>query len=447
MPRHVREDDEESDRSRPVEPELVLIGRAFLHRRLEPVEVGISDDGTIVRLGRNVRGSERIDLGEKVILPAATDLHVHLRDPGGPAASDSFPTGTVQAALGGVTLVGEMPNTHPTVSDPDAAEDKARRARGRVAVDVLLYGAALDPRQVTSLARHVGGFKLYLGPTTGMPEPPGIDGLGALLEAVARTGLPLAVHAEDPRRFRDGPPPADPIGWGRHRPLAAEEDAVAAVVDQAPAHLRLHVAHVTSPAIAERLRSAGHSFEVTPHHLLLNERTFRDARGKVNPPLRPEEERAALLADFDQGRVPCLASDHAPHARDEKERAFALAPSGVPGVETLLPLFLARVREGAVPLSTLIAAACDRPARWLGLPFGRLSVGHQARLIAVDFRAVRRLAADRLHAPCGWTPFEGRPAVFPSDHFRGTRRVVEGGEFVGKWEGEIVRPEFADRLP
>ncbi|MCI4317794.1 MAG: hypothetical protein L3J96_04585, partial [Thermoplasmata archaeon] len=117
MPAH--SDDGMGDRASDREsPSLVLAGRALLQGRIQPLEVGISESGWIVRLGRNLRGNERRDLGERVLLPAATDLHVHLRDPSAPPAVESFPTGTTGAALGGVTLVGEMPNTEPVVDAP-----------------------------------------------------------------------------------------------------------------------------------------------------------------------------------------------------------------------------------------------------------------------------------------------------------------------------------------
>ncbi|MGI0131702.1 MAG: hypothetical protein ACREDK_01190 [Thermoplasmata archaeon] len=432
-----------SGSARRARPDLVLAGRAFVHGRLQAIEIGIDDAGTIVQIGRDLRGGERVDVGERVILPAATDLHIHARDPVGSPSLESFPSATTQAALGGVALVGDMPNTSPAVRDAETALEKARRARGRIAVDVLLYGSAETPDGVRSMAPHVGGFKLFLGPTTGMPTPPDANDRPALLGAVASTGLPLAVHAEDPREFVPDPRPRDPVAWDHHRPPASEESAVQAILAIAPPALRLHFAHITAPSVAERIRGAGHSFEATPHHLLLSERTFQDARGKVNPPLRPEATRRGLLAEFDAGRVPCLASDHAPHTRDEKDLPFPQAPSGVPGVETLFPLFLARVRDGGLSLPTLLGAACDRPARWLGVPRGRIAVGHLAALVAVDFRRTRRITAEHLHAPCGWTPFEGWNAIFPTDHFRGTQRIVEEGEFVGSLSGAVVRPEFA----
>ena len=163
----------------------------------------------------------------------------------------------------------------------------------------------------------------------------------------------------------------------------------------------------------------------------------------MNPPLRTEGERRELWEAFCRGEVPILASDHAPHPRDAKELPFERAPSGVPGVETMLPLLLARVRSGELELATLVSAACDRPARWLGQPQGRIAVGHRANLIVVDFKLRSKVEGKRLHSPCGWTPFEGWEGIRPREHYRDGERIVEDGEFVGRPTGRVVRPEYA----
>lgn len=419
----------------------VVAGRAYLGGRIQPVEVGIDDEGMIVRLARNLTADERYDFGDRVLLPAATDLHVHFREPGPSPTADSLASGTLQAALGGVGLVGEMPNTDPPVTTVARLREKAARARRRLAVDLLLYAAAAPGTPIAELGREAGAFKLYLAPTTGDVPPPRPDEIAPLLAEVAATGLPLTVHAEDPARFGDLGAVRTLTGWNQARPPAAEEAGIAAL-GTAPTGLRLHVAHVTTGTIARRLAAAGVSFEATPHHLLLND-AGADAHRKVNPPLRSEADRTDLHAEFVAGRVPCLTSDHAPHFAAEKEREFSLAPSGVPGVETMLPLWLEACRFGTLPLPVLLAAACDRPARWLGVPMGRLAVGHRAHLLVVDFRERTTLRGRDLHAPAGWTPFEGRTAIFPRHVFHYGEPIVEDGEYAGPPGGRIVRPEFA----
>ncbi|HYA54248.1 MAG TPA: dihydroorotase family protein, partial [Thermoplasmata archaeon] len=384
----------------------------------------------------------RRDVGDAVILPAATDMHVHFREPGGPAEAETIATGTVGAALGGVTLVGDMPNTHPPLTDVERWGEKVHRVEGRAAVDLLLFASPTDPLAVPGLARRAGGFKVYLAPTTGIDEPPSSEELPELWERLADTRLPVSVHAEDPERFARTGAPANPVAWNAHRPVAAEEAALEALT-RAPERVRLHAAHVTTHGGAERLRAAGLSFEATPHHLLLSDRSGRDARFKVNPPLRSEEDRRALWEEFRQGRVPIVASDHAPHPSATKGLPFDRAPSGVPGVETLLPVLLAQVRGGELDLKVLVDAACDRPARWLGQPLGRIAPGHRANLLVVDFTRRGPVVGSKLQSPCGWTPFEGWDAVRPREHYRDGERIVEDGEFVGRTNGRVVRPEYA----
>lgn len=414
---------------------------------MQPVEIAIGDDGRIQSIGKVRTGAPRHDVGDAIILPAATDLHVHFREPGGSPDVENIADGTIAAALGGVGLVGEMPNTSPPVSDLAALEQKSARVRGRAAVDVLLYAAPRFPSARPGLAGAAGAFKLFLSPTTGAEDPPSPDELPALLDQLAGLGLPLSVHAEEPKVF--GPPehPRDPVEWDEHRPRKAELVAIDRILGVLPPSLRLHIAHVTTGDAADRLRTRGVSFEASAHHLLLSDRAGSDSRFKVNPPLRPEADRAALWEAFRRGDVPCLASDHAPHASADKTLPFERAPSGVPGVETTLPLLLARVRANELDLATLTRAACDRPARWFGQPCGRIAVGDRAHLIVVDFRVRTTLSGRRLHTVCGWTPFEGWEAILPREHYRDGIRIVEDGEYVGAPTGRVVRPDFARGVP
>lgn len=425
-------------------PDLSLAGRAWFQGKLQSVEIGISEGGRILRVGRSVRAPRRLDLGEMVLMPSAVDLHVHFREPGGPNAADDLATGTLQAVLGGVAVVGEMPNTEPPVRSGEMVAEKAARVRGRAACDVVLYAMADDPRRIRSVARSAGALKLYTAPTTGAPDPPVASEWPALLESARATDLPLSVHAEDPLGFA---PAAEPVrtlaDWDAVRPEAAERGAVERILRSAGT-TRLHFAHVTQAALAEQVRAAGYSCEATPQHLLLSHRTPElGTRGRVNPPLRSEATRAALFDAFASGRIPILASDHAPHPPEEKERSMALSPSGTPSVETMVPLLLARVARAELPLPVLQSAAADRPARWFGLPMGRLARGHRASLIAVDFRRRVRIRSRDLHAPSAPSAFEGLEAVFPRRHFLNGESIVEDGEYVGRTQGRVRRPEFA----
>jgi dihydroorotase len=424
--------------------ERVVAGRSWLRGKLQPIEIGIDDDGRIRKIAKDLRASgDRLELGELVLFPAATDLHAHFRDPGGPEAAESFGTGTEGAALGGTGTVVDMPNTVPPVTDRERWEAKASSARGRLAVDVVLFGSAATPRAIRSVAPVAGGLKLYLSPTTDVEDPFDPAELPSVLEAASSTGLGLSVHAEWPGRFRSlAGPPSSSEDWNRMRPPAAESAAVERLV-VGPKRLRLHIAHVTLASSVERVVAAHLSCEATPHHLLLSTRSGDDGFRKTNPPLRSEADRAALWEQFVAGEIPVLASDHAPHFANAKSVPFEKAPSGMPAVETMLPIFLELARAGTVPLPVVVAAAMERPARWLGLPVGRIAVGHRAHLIAVDFRQRTRIEGKRLRSPAGWSPFEGRYAIFPRLHLHDGQTIVEAGEYVGRPIARVVRPEYA----
>ncbi len=419
-------------------PARVFCGRILHRGRIIPAEVGVSEEGRIVKVAPTVRGGQRVDLADQLILPSAIDLHVHFRDPSPPGAVESFPSGTLQAALGGVGAVVDMPNTDPPTTTLDRLEEKEGLVRGRSEVDVLLLAALTSRTRVEELAPRASGFKLYLAPTTGDLYEPGGPSQKELLERVARSGSAVHVHAEDPALFRSDLRPMDPGAWGAVRPEGSELRALRGLLPPVPG-LRLHVAHATSTAALEVATGAGWSTEATPHHLLLHATPHQDARWKVNPPLRSRSTRDELFRAFVDGRITMLASDHAPHPLGEKERPFFEAPSGVPGVETMLPLLLARVREGELSLGTILRAASRRPALFLGLPRGQIAPGMEANFMVVDFRDRRTVRAKELHAPCGWTPFEGREGVFPREHYHLGQRIVEDGEFVGDHQGRLLR--------
>ncbi|MCK4443529.1 MAG: amidohydrolase family protein, partial [Thermoplasmata archaeon] len=169
--------------------------------------------------------------------------------------------------------------------------------------------------------------------------------------------------------------------------------------------------------------------EVTPHHLLLNVDSDLGGYGKANPPLRNKRDRIAMWEALVSGKIDVVASDHAPHTIEEKEEPFDHAPSGVPGVETSLPLMLAQVKKGNLPIERLVSAMMERPAEILGVNKGRIEVGTDADLIAVDMKSVSTIRADDLHSKCGWSPFERWEGIFPMV-------TVVRGEIVAR-EGEL----------
>ncbi len=343
---------------------------------------------------------------------------MHFREPGF-EHKENLTTGSTSAAFGGVALAVDMPNTSPETTTVEAYEAKAERVEERAVVDVGLWAGVGPGGACFDLGDRATGYKLYAGPTTGellVDEPASWD---EAVEAVAGTDRPMAVHAEHPAmlaRARDlEADPDDPASHLRMRPGEAEVRVIERLAPLAEdVGAKLHGAHVSDPRSAKILARYGLTSEVTPHHVLLDSDDVDrlGAYGKVNPPIRAPPTRKALFNALASGGLGCVASDHAPHTRDEKDAGFDAAPSGLPGVETLFPLMLAQAYEGHLPIDRVLEACCAQPADVLGVPAGRLSPGAWANLVHVP-EETTPLDEDRLHSKCGWSPFDGHPAVVP----------------------------------
>ena len=394
----------------------------------------MDEAGKIAAIKRSLAGQEVEDHGDALILPGCVDMHVHLRDPGLTEKED-FPSGTRSAALGGVTTVIDMPNTQPPVTTREALREKWTATRGRAAVDYGLFAAPRSGAAVPRL-RDATAFKVYMAESTVRLQ---IDeeSLEPILRSSADSGRLVVVHAEDARLFHAGEP-ATLEGHTRSRPKESEVSAI-----QTLAKLRgkgpLHIAHVTCTEAVDAVPE-GVTTEVTPHHLLLDSSRRLGTIGKVNPPLRLPEDRAALWSTFAAGRIDVVATDHAPHTREEKEERFDEAPSGVPGVATAFPLLLRQVRSENLSLERLVHTMATRPAEILGIPKGRIEVGADADLVVVDARRVVRITPRRVRYKCGWTPFEGMEGIFPATVYLRGERLVEDGEAITEGAGRPVRP-------
>ncbi|HDS59277.1 MAG TPA: hypothetical protein ENN54_03155 [Thermoplasmatales archaeon] len=411
---------------------MVIAGRAYVDGAVRHTRIAIRD-GRIAAIGGNLSGDPLLDVGDDLIFPAAIDCHVHFREPGMTHKEDFF-TGTRAAALGGVTAVLDMPNTRPPAMTPEALQEKLHRVQSKACVDFGLYGGIGPDSDVEAMAPHCAAFKIYLSGDNDMYVPP--ESLPGVLARVRHTGKVLALHAEL-RDCIDRSPSTSLAEYQSRRPGGCEVEAVKTVL-QANATVKspVHFCHVSSAAALRLLPQPGATSGVTPHHLFLSAQHSFDlpAMGKVNPPLRDEPERRALLALVAAGRATLLESDHAPHTREEKQE-FAGAPSGLPGVDALLPLTLSAVNRGEMPLSLVHRLLCAAPARRFGLNKGHIEVGRDADLVVLDMKEKPVVS----HSKCGWTPYEGMTGVYPRQVFMRGQKIVDEGCFVGApGQGERV---------
>src|SRR5437773_11469966 len=263
----------------------VISGRVWYRGRLEPLSVGIDEDGKIAAVRKTLRADESIDHGDALILPGAVDLHVHMREPGLTHKED-FASGTRSAAIGGVTTIAEMPNTVPPVTTADALDGKASALKGRDAVDYALYAAPRSGEAVVRF-RKATAFKAYMAPSTGdlQVRPPELQCILRDSEAKCKV---VVVHAEDPAKFRA----RKVVSLADHaeaRPKEAETSALA-LLARVRGHARIHVAQLTSREGLDSLPS-GASCEASPLHLFLDTSRTLGMQGRVNPSLRSAADR------------------------------------------------------------------------------------------------------------------------------------------------------------
>ncbi|WP_277554794.1 dihydroorotase [Halobaculum limi] len=360
---------------------------------------------------------EVVDCEEYHLLPGAIDAHVHFRQPGFGHKED-WHTGSRSAAAGGVTTVVDQPNTDPPTVTGEAFDGKAEYAAESL-VDFGINGgvtADWDPDSLFDRPLFALG-EVFLADSTG---DMGIEA-DLFADAVARAASEdtvVTVHAEDADLFDEAAKDRDDAdAWSAYRTAEAEAAAVERALEVgADSDAAIHIAHTSTPEGVDAASDAGATCEVTPHHLFLSRDDLAELGtfGRMNPPLRSEERRQAVFDRVADGTVDIVATDHAPHTRAEKDASIWEAPSGVPGVETMLPLLLNEVREGTLSLERVRDLVAANPAEIFDVDGkGQVAEGNDADLVLVDLDAVTEIRGDALHSKCGWTPFEGRKAVFP----------------------------------
>jgi dihydroorotase len=390
----------------------------------EPVDLLVRD-GVIAALGSDVDGdgAETVDAGGLVALPGFVDLHTHLREPGREDA-ETIETGSAAAALGGYAAVFAMANTDPVADNAVVVEHVWRRGREVGLVDVHPVGAVtvgLRGEQLAELgtmARSAAKVRMFSDDGFCVADP---LIMRRALEYSTALNAVIAQHAEEPRltagaQAHDGELAArlGLAGW----PAVAEESIVARDCLLAlHTGARLHVCHVSTEGTADVLRwakaqGATVSAEVTPHHLLLDDErlTTYDPVNKVNPPLRTGADTKVLRAALAEGVVDCVATDHAPHAPQDKDCEWSAARPGMLGLQTALSVVVATmVRPGLLTWRAVARVMSERPAEIAGLrAHGRpIAVGEPATLTVVDPDATWTVRGDELASIAGNTPYEG----------------------------------------
>ncbi len=424
--------------------DLTVEGKVFVNGSFENACIGIKD-GKIESVKKILKSSDHINFKNKLILPAGIDMHVHFRDPGFTYKED-FSTGSKAALFGGISCVFDMPNTRPQSVNVASLLDKISSFKNRSFVDFGLYAGITDNNidDIYSLSNHSNGFKIYLGSSTNSLLL-NKKHLREVFKKSSKLDKIILFHAEDEDCLRKNKKTEKSlIDHIKNRPSVCEEEAIKNILNASKnLRIQLHICHLSSIEGFEILknRPSNISFGITPHHSLLDVDNIKGSPGfyKVNPPIRSSFDREALFNSLKNGFCDVIESDHAPHSKDEKDNSFDKTPSGLPGVETLYPLFLYLAKKNYISFQRVVSLACSRPAELLGIKKGSLKEGFDADFIVVDLKDDRRINSSDLHSKCGWSPFEDFNALFPSNVFvRGTQMIEDFSLIGSKRQGKFV---------
>ncbi|MFD1943878.1 dihydroorotase [Paradevosia shaoguanensis] len=413
-------------------------------------DIGVKGE-RIVALGSldAARAEKVVDCRGLHILPGVIDTQVHFREPGLEHKED-LESGSLSAVMGGVTGVFEMPNTNPLTITAETFRDKIARATNRMHCDFAFYigGTHDNVAELPELERLPGcvGVKVFMGSSTGSLLVSDDAGVKSILSVIRRRA---AFHSEDEYRLEERKPlrvPNDPSSHPVWRdPEAALMSTKRLVRLARETGKRIHVLHISTAE--EMLFLADHkdvaSVEVTPHHLTLDETAYTrlGTYAQMNPPVRDAAHRKGIWAGVDNGVADILGSDHAPHTREEKDKPYPNSPSGMTGVQTLVPVMLDHVNAGRMSLERFVDMTSAGPNRLFGIANkGRIAVGYDADLTIVDLKREETIRDEWVASRAGWTPYNGvKVKGWPVGTILRGRTVMWENELLAASTGQPMR--------
>lgn len=417
---------------------------------------GVRDIG--VRAGRiavisdlsGASAGETIDCKGLHILPGVIDTQVHFREPGLTHKED-LESGSRSAVMGGVTAVFEMPNTNPLTVTEEAFSAKVAAGHHRMHCDFAFFigGTRENVGDLPELERAPGcaGVKVFMGSSTGSLLVEHDEGVRAILSVIRRRA---AFHAEDEFRLNErkplrveGDPRSHPVWRDEIAALQATQRLVTLARETGK---RIHVLHVSTKEEIAFLRDHKNvaTVEVTPHHLTLAAPECYERLGtlaQMNPPVRDASHRDVIWFGLKEGIVDILGSDHAPHTAEEKAKSYPATPSGMTGVQTLVPIMLDHVNAGRLSLARFVDLSSAGPARVFNIACkGRIAAGYDADFTVVDLKRSETITNGWIASRAGWTPYDGmRVTGWPVGTFVRGKRVMWQGELLTPSQGEAVR--------
>ena len=417
-------------------------GKCFIDGQLKTTDIGISD-GIIKNISNiQVSSSQKIlDVSNLIVLPGIIDTQVHFREPGSTDTED-LETGSKSAVLGGVTSVFEMPNTNPPTSSQAEFKRKLSLAANRMYCNYAFYFGA-TPDNIEDLKKLNNlegccGVKLFVGSSTGNLLVKDEDDIE---KVISNSSKIISIHSEDEdilnirKRFiKKGDVRSHPI-WRNEECAISSTRKVVKIAERN--NKKIHILHVTTKEEVEFLsRYKGNvTFEITPQHLTLSSPECYEKLGtlaQMNPPIREKKHQDKLWKAIVDDIVDVIGSDHAPHKMTNKKKEYPQTPSGMPGVQTLVPIMLNHVNNEKLTLDKFVKLVCEKPSKIFNIKNkGYIKEGFDADLTIVDMNMKKTIQNEWIASKCGWTPFDGYEVKgFPV----GT--IVNGKTMV--WEGKLI---------
>ena len=420
---------------------IIKNGQCYIDGELKNLDVAIKD-GKIQQIGKILeKAKEEISAKDQIILPGCIDTQTHFREPGSTDTEDLH-SGSRAAIVGGITSVFEMPNTNPPTSNMKEFQRKLDLAQDRMYCNYAFYfGATADNSEdLASLKDLEGccGIKLFAGSSTGnllVAEENDID------KVFQNSSKVVAVHSEDEailninkKLIKKGDVHTHPV-W---RSVECAISSTRRIVKIAERYKKkAHVLHITTKEEIDFLsqHKGNITFEITPQHLTMYAPDFYNKLGtyaQMNPPLRDKSHYDRLWYAVRNNLNDTIGSDHAPHLKLNKDKEYPNSPSGMPGVQTILPVMLNHVNEGRLTLNQLINYVCENPVKIFGIKNkGFIKEGYDADFTIVDMNKIIEIKNENIESKCKWSPFNG-------DKFKGTAvATIIRGEVKMK-DGEII---------
>lgn len=410
--------------------------------------------GRIVALGNlkeTWQADKHLDASGLHILPGVIDSQVHFREPG-LTHKETIEAGTRGAVLGGVTSVFEMPNTNPLTLNESDLNAKLAIAEQQAWCNFAFYmgGSGTNAEQLDKLEKLPGcsGVKVFMGSSFGDLLADDDDILRRIVSNGTRR---MAVHAEDEARLKERKSIVEASKKITDHPIWRDPESALMATKRivkiaSEANRCLHVLHVSTKEEMAFLAQHKHrvTVEVTPHHLTMSAPECYERLGslaQMNPPVREQEHQDALWQAIRNGLVDVIGSDHAPHTLEEKAQPYPQSPSGMTGVQTLLPLMLDHVNAGRLSLSRLVNLTSAGPARIFNIEGkGWIALGYDADLTIVDLNAKREIRNDWIASVSGWTPYHGKTITgWPIHTIVGGQLAVENENLIGTPVGTVIR--------